>query len=107
MGREWSPWETAGRTTTTAAAGLYHLRGAGAATLTYVGQGRIADRVAAHLVKTAVVGHRQAAHFAAVQLPFRSSPRTRPWRIGWLAGSQMVTALISLAYVVELARHFL
>ena len=47
------------------------------------------------------------AAFAAAQLPFRRSAWTRPWRIGWLAGSQMVTALISLAYVVELARHFL
>lgn len=47
------------------------------------------------------------AAFAAAQLPFRRSTRTRPWRIGWLAGSQMFIALIRSAYIADLAKHFM
>ncbi len=65
MGWDWSPWQTAHQTAGTAPTGLYRLGRAGSATLTYVGQGRIYDRVAAHLAKAAVAGHRQGTLFSA------------------------------------------
>lgn len=61
MGWHWTSWAPAPQAE--GRGGLYRLRRCGDDSLVYVGQGRIADRVTAHLAKAAVAGHRQAEHF--------------------------------------------
>lgn len=47
------------------------------------------------------------AGFIAVQWPLRAVQTARPWRFAWLAGSQLVTIAIGVAYVVQLVGHHL
>ena len=44
--------------------GLYRIRRRGAGGLLYVGEGKILDRIRAHLKKAALPGHQQAEAFA-------------------------------------------
>src|SRR5262249_7463560 len=66
-GHPWSPWRpvTAPGLTDLSAEGLYRLRDATGEGLLYVGQGRVADRLASHLKKCRRPGHRQGEVFRA------------------------------------------
>jgi hypothetical protein len=64
MGWTWSPWAPVGdRSVTASGVGLYRL-GLGGPGLVYVGQGRLAARLKAHLTKVGMPAHRQSPHLA-------------------------------------------
>lgn len=66
MGWQWSPWVPATQSSGAPPVGLYRLRADGASSgLIYVGQGRIVDRIRAHLAKALITDHPQAPHFSA------------------------------------------
>jgi len=68
-GLDWSPWVPIAVSFGAARGeGLYRIRRAGHALLTYVGEGVIASRLAAHLAKAADARQRQHDHFAATDL---------------------------------------
>jgi hypothetical protein len=61
----WSPWTPAAEAGSGKEIGLYRVRSEDSSRLLYIGQGRIAHRLAAHLGKSTIAGHRQAKFFAA------------------------------------------
>jgi hypothetical protein len=65
-GHRWSAWAPASATGSLSppGLGLYRLARPYAGTLVYVGEGAISARVAAHLAKSRIAGHRQAPMFA-------------------------------------------
>ena len=64
MGWEWSSWVPDAQSSARQM-GLYRLRPEGASSrLNYVGQGRIADRIRAHLATARSAAHPKARHFA-------------------------------------------
>ena len=67
LGLSWSAWSSVGRglaDLTGSEVGLYLLRRRGADKLLYIGEGKIRDRVSAHLKKGEMPDHRQAFAFA-------------------------------------------
>lgn len=65
LGLTWSPWVLSDDVALPSGVGLYRIRGHESRHLSYVGQGRIRDRVRSHLAKPAIADHRQALHFSA------------------------------------------
>jgi len=66
-GHAWVAWQpvTKAKLPPAVAEGLYRLRSRGQACLLYVGQGKLANRLVAHLEKCKRSGHRQGAIFGA------------------------------------------
>jgi hypothetical protein len=68
-GHAWSAWRPVSDhgLPSLAGEGLYRLRSPGQACLLYIGQGKVADRLAAHVRKCQRAGHRQGDIFRAVE----------------------------------------
>jgi hypothetical protein len=65
MNWAWAPWTSVSVACQVAkCTGLYRIRGNEAAGLIYVGLGRVAARLGAHLAKARKPGHRQAEYFS-------------------------------------------
>lgn len=68
-GHAWSRWVPIGEVGTLlepGSFGLYRIRAAGGAALLYVGEGKVRERLAAHLGKTTVSGNEQGLIFSAL-----------------------------------------
>jgi hypothetical protein len=63
-GHQWTPWVSVRDVPSNAGVGLYRVGWGDVPELAYVGQGRIANRLRAHLAKAFSEGHRQADAFA-------------------------------------------
>lgn len=63
LGLTWSPWEPFAAAKCGPLSGLYRIRRAFEDDLVYVGQGRIQDRIRAHLAKASQPDNRQAPYF--------------------------------------------
>ena len=65
LGLAWGPWRPLPEASAAAGAtdGLYRVRRRGDALLTYIGEGRVRDRLLAHLRKGGLSEHRQREHF--------------------------------------------
>ena len=76
-GHQWPPWtrlEGAVRSLPSPACGLYRIRGAGKPGLLYIGEGRVHDRLRAHVAKMKQPDHAQGSIFA----------RTAPLECSWV-----------------------
>jgi len=64
LGLTWSSWASSDNAVLPTGVGLYRIRRHESHDLSYVGQGRIRERIRSHLAKAAIEDHRQALHFA-------------------------------------------
>lgn len=64
LGLTWSSWVLSDDAGLPSGVGIYRIRRHQSRELSYVGQGRIRERIRSHLAKAAIADHRQALHFS-------------------------------------------
>lgn len=86
--------------------GLYRISLASHDEIIYIGEGRIADRLSAHIKKTTIEGHRQAALFSGdlefswVETPNFDSTQRKEWENDLIASHALTTGTFPCAQFI-------